>query len=106
MPQTGARPGAHSEKDIVHVAKRVKPQHGWIDPAIDRNVGRTERGRRAGRRNGGRLCGKGASRQQGKQRQQRRAGENSCLEVTFTRTHIPHFITGLQGLDAGKFEAD
>ena len=44
VAHAGARPRPHAEKNIVHKAQRVKPQHGWIDPAIDRDIRRTERG--------------------------------------------------------------
>jgi NAD(P)-dependent dehydrogenase (short-subunit alcohol dehydrogenase family) len=86
VAHAGARPRAHAEKDIVHVAERVEPQHGRIDPAIDRNVGRTEHGLLSSDRNRW-------SRR--KRRQQHRAGEKSSLEPTYTQIHIPHFITGL-----------
>src|ERR1035438_3369797 len=39
---------------MIDVAQRVKPEHGWIDPAIDRNVRRTQCGRLA---NGHRSAG-------------------------------------------------
>ena len=45
VAHAGAGPRAHTEKDIVHKAKRIEPQHGRIDPAIDRDIGRTEHGR-------------------------------------------------------------
>jgi len=44
VAHAGAGPRTNAEKDIVHKAERVKAQHSRIDPAIDRNVGGTERG--------------------------------------------------------------
>jgi len=49
----GPGPRPHAEEDIVHKAQRVKPQHGRIDPAIDRDVRRAERGGHAGRHSAG-----------------------------------------------------
>ena len=45
-----ARPRAHSKEDIVHKTERVEPQHGRIDPAIDRNEGGAKLRGLAGRR--------------------------------------------------------
>ena len=47
VAQTGARPGAHSQINMVEIAHRVKPEHGRIDPAINRDVRRTLCGRLA-----------------------------------------------------------
>src|ERR1035437_8812970 len=41
VAQTGTRPGAHAQIDMIDIPHRVKPQHGWIDPTVNWNVRRT-----------------------------------------------------------------
>src|ERR1035437_8374679 len=54
VAQTGTRPGAHAHIDMIDIAHRVKPEHGWIYPTVNWNVrrivcGRLANGRRTAR---------------------------------------------------------
>ena len=109
VPHARARPRPHAEKDIVHIAQRVEPQYGRVNPTVHRNVGRTQR---TGRADGGhaaalaRLSGAlgrdGTGRQKEKSSQQRRALHNSSRATTFAQIHTPHSITRLPRLNAGN----
>ena len=41
VAQTGARPWTQAEKNMIQKAQRIQAQHGWINPTVYRNVGRT-----------------------------------------------------------------
>ncbi len=43
----GARPWPEPDKHIVHISERIKPQHGRVHPAIDRDIRRAQPGRLA-----------------------------------------------------------
>ena len=40
----GAGPWPHAKIDGIHKSQRVEPQHGRINPTVDRNVRRAQRG--------------------------------------------------------------
>ena len=113
VSHAGARPWPHAEEDIVHIAQRVEPQHGRVNPTVHGNIGRTQRagcadrghaaalapqcGRR-GRLGRSRLFGRDwTGRQKKNSRQQSCALEDSSHRPAFTQFHTHHSITHSPG---------